>query len=148
MGRSTRPTDERDVHEGHEVDVSEREDMNMRFESWKGVAALALVMACYYAVFTHAQAQADAKAAAVMADVRKALGGEQKIAAVKGLALRADYRREMSAGPGGGGTMTFVMMGGLGVERARVSRRPARSKSISTFRTTICEPTSAAPHSR
>ena len=85
----------------------------MRFESWKSVAALAVVMAAYYAVFTHAQAQADAKAASVMADARKALGGEQKIAAMKGLSLRADYRREMSSGPGGG-TMTFVMMGGPG----------------------------------
>ena len=83
----------------------------MRFERWKSVIALALVMAGYYAVFTHAQAQADAKATAVMADVRKALGGEQKIAAMKGLTLRADYRREMSAGVGSGGTMTFVMMG-------------------------------------
>ena len=86
----------------------------MRFESWKSVTALAVVMAAYYAAFTHAQAQADAKAASVMADLRKALGGEQKIAAMKGLSLRADYRREMSAGPGGGGTMTFVMMGGPG----------------------------------
>ena len=85
----------------------------MRFESWKSVTALAVVMAAYYAVFTHAQAQADAKAASVMADARKALGGEQKIAAMKGLSLRADYRREMSAGTGGG-TMTFVMMGGPG----------------------------------
>ena len=49
-----------------------------------------------------------------MADVRKALGGEQKLAAVKGVSLRADYRREISAGAGGGGTMTFVMMGGGG----------------------------------
>jgi hypothetical protein len=86
----------------------------MRCGSWKSVAALAVVMAAYYAVFTHAEAQADAKAATVMADVRKALGGEQKIAAMKGLSLRADYRREMTAGPGGGGTMTFVMMGGPG----------------------------------
>ena len=86
----------------------------MRIDNWKSVAALVVVMAAYYAVFTEAQAQADAKAAAVMADVRKALGGEQKIAALKGLALRADYRREMSAGAGGGGTMTFVMMGGGG----------------------------------
>jgi hypothetical protein len=76
------------------------------------VAALALMGAAYVAAYAHAQAQADAKAASVMADVRKALGGEQKIAALKGLSLRADYRREMSAGPGGGGGMTVVMMGG------------------------------------
>jgi hypothetical protein len=86
----------------------------MRTQSWRSVAVLALVAAAYYAVATHAQAQADAKAASVMADVRKALGGEQKIAAVKGLSLRADYRREMSAGAGGDGGMTVVMMGGGG----------------------------------
>ena len=81
----------------------------MRNQSWMSVAALALVGAGYVAAYAHAQAQAVAKAATVMADVRKALGGEQKIAAMKG----ADYRREMSAGPGGGG-MTVVMMGGAG----------------------------------
>ena len=86
----------------------------MRNPSWKSVVALALIGAAYYAVVTHAVAQADAKAASVMADVRKALGGEQKIAAMKGLSLRADYRREMSAGPSGGGGMTIVMMGGGG----------------------------------
>jgi hypothetical protein len=86
----------------------------MRFDNWKSVMALALVIAVYGAVSTRAQAQADAKAAAVMGDVKKALGGEQKIAAMKALAMRADYRRELSAGAGGGGTMTFVMMGGGG----------------------------------
>jgi hypothetical protein len=83
-------------------------------QSWKSVAALALVAAAYVAAHAHAQAQTDAKAAKVMTDVKKALGGEQKIAAMKGLSLRADYRREMSAGPGGSGSMTFVMMGGSG----------------------------------
>src|SRR5262245_41664018 len=88
----------------------------MRNASWKSVAALAVLIAAYVVVYTRAQAQADAKAASVMADLRKALGGEQKIAAIKGLSLRADYRRELSGGPGGagGGTMTFVMMGGSG----------------------------------
>ncbi len=80
--------------------------------SWKSVAALALLAAGYCGAHAHAQAQADAKAAAVIANVRKALGGEQKIAGMKGLSLRADYRRELSAGAGGGGTMTIVMMGG------------------------------------
>jgi hypothetical protein len=84
----------------------------MGHQSWKSVAALALVAAAYVAAHAHAQAQADAKAAAVMAEVRKALGGEQKIAGMKSLSLRADYRRELAA-PGGGG-MTFVMMGGSG----------------------------------
>ena len=40
----------------------------MRYESWKSVAVLAVMTAAYYVAFTHAQAQADAKAAAVMAD--------------------------------------------------------------------------------
>jgi hypothetical protein len=89
----------------------------MRMYGWKSTAALAALMAAYGVVCTRAQAQADAKASAVMSDVRKALGGEQKLAAVKGLSLRADYRREMSAGPlgvGGGGGATFVMMTGPG----------------------------------
>jgi hypothetical protein len=83
----------------------------MRFENWKGVSALAFIVAVYCAVSMTAQAQSDAKATAVMADVRKALGGEQKIAAMKGLSLRADYRRESSVGGSGGGTMMVVMMG-------------------------------------
>jgi hypothetical protein len=83
----------------------------MRKHSWKSVAALALVVAAYFVSYERAMAQADAKATTVLGEVRKALGGEQKIAGVKGLSLRADYRREFSAGPGGGGTMTFVMAG-------------------------------------
>jgi hypothetical protein len=86
----------------------------MRINGWGSTALLAVIVASYYVVQTQAQAQADAKAAAVMSEVRKALGGEQKLAALKGLSLRADYRREMSAGPmgAGGGGATFVMMGG------------------------------------
>jgi hypothetical protein len=83
----------------------------MRTDSWKSVVALALVVAAYFLSHEQALAQADAKATTILAEVRKALGGEQKIASVKGLSLRADYRREFSAGPGGGGTMTFVMVG-------------------------------------
>jgi hypothetical protein len=86
----------------------------MRFENWKGVAAFAVIVAAYCAVSMTAQAQSDAKAGAVIADVRTALGGEQKMAAVRALSLRADYRRELSAGGPGGGTMTVVMMGGPG----------------------------------
>jgi hypothetical protein len=85
----------------------------MRTQSWNSVAVLALIAAAYFAAYARAQAQTDARAAAVMADVRKALGGEQRIAGMKGLSLRADYRREMSA-PASGGGMTFVMMGGGG----------------------------------
>jgi hypothetical protein len=85
----------------------------MRTPGWKSVAALAVIFAAYYAAFTRAQAEADAKAASVMTALRKAIGGEQKVAAMKGLSLRADYRREMTAGPGGGGggTMMVVMSG-------------------------------------
>jgi hypothetical protein len=87
----------------------------MRMYGWGSTAALAALIAAYGVVCTEAQAQADVKASAVMADVRKALGGEQKLASIKGLSLRADYRREMSAGPlgaGGGGGATFIMMTG------------------------------------
>jgi hypothetical protein len=87
----------------------------MRIRNWGATAAFAALVAAYFAAYTHAQAQADAKAAAVVADLRNALGGEQKIAAIKSLSLRADYRREMSAGPiAGGGGATFVMMAGPG----------------------------------
>jgi hypothetical protein len=58
-------------------------------------------------------AREDAKAAAIMAEARKALGGERKLAALKGLSLRAEFRREM-AGPTTMGGATFVMMGGGG----------------------------------
>jgi hypothetical protein len=78
-----------------------------------GTAALAVAAAAYSTAGGHAQPQADAKAAAVIAEARKALGGEQNLAAVKALSLRADYRRELSAGAGGGAT-TFVMVGAGG----------------------------------
>ena len=55
----------------------------------------------------------DAKAAAIMAETRKALGGEKKLASLKGLSMRAEFRREM-AGPTTFGGATFVMMGGGG----------------------------------
>ena len=84
----------------------------MRIKDWGSTAAFVMIAAAYFAAYTHAQAQADAKAASVIADVRKAIGGEQKIAALKGLSLRADYRREM--GPMGGGGGTFIMMTGPG----------------------------------
>ncbi len=57
----------------------------------------------------------DAKAAAIMAETRKALGGEKKLSTLKGLSMRAEFRREMG-GPAtiGGGGATFVMMSGGG----------------------------------
>ncbi len=50
-----------------------------------------------------------------MAQARKALGGEQKLAAVKALSLRATYQREMSLpGMTGGGRAVVMMDGGGG----------------------------------
>lgn len=86
----------------------------MRMKGWGPVAAFAVIAAAYFTAYAQAQAQADARAAAVVADMRKALGGEQKIAALKSLSLRADYRREGGAFGGGGGGTTFVMMAGPG----------------------------------
>jgi hypothetical protein len=86
----------------------------MRTRNWGSVVVLAVVIGGYFAAYTRAEAQADAKAAAIMSEVRKALGGDSKIAAMKGLSLRADYRREMGALPGGGGGMMIMVMGGPG----------------------------------
>jgi hypothetical protein len=75
-------------------------------------AALIATMAGHAALAV--RSHGDPKADEVMAAARKALGGEKKIASVKGLALRADYRREVSgdaAMAGGGGGGTFIMMG-------------------------------------
>jgi hypothetical protein len=55
----------------------------------------------------------DARATEIMAQARKALGGEQKLGSLKALSLRGSYRREMSApgAPGGGGGMIMIMGG-------------------------------------
>jgi hypothetical protein len=48
-----------------------------------------------------------------MADVREALGGEQKLSAIKSLSLRATYRRDMPMpAMAGGARATIVMEGG------------------------------------
>jgi hypothetical protein len=60
-----------------------------------------------------ADGREDPKANAVMAEARKALGGEKKLAALKALSMRAEFRRE-SAGPVAAGGSTFVMIGGGG----------------------------------
>lgn len=53
------------------------------------------------------------KGALVMAQVRNTLGGEQTLAAVKTLSLRATYQRDMSMpGMAGGGRAMVVMNGG------------------------------------
>lgn len=55
----------------------------------------------------------DAKGNEIMGRVRKALGGEQKLAAVKALSLRATYQREMSIpGMAGGGRSMIMIQGG------------------------------------
>jgi hypothetical protein len=90
---------------------STREGSQMRKHTLATIAAFTVSAVASYPVFPRAQAPTDAKAATVLAEVRKALGGEQKIAAVKALALRADYRREISAGGPGGGGMMIVMRG-------------------------------------
>jgi hypothetical protein len=41
------------------------------------------------------QAGRDAKAGEVIAQARQALGGEKKLAGLKALSLKADYRREL-----------------------------------------------------
>jgi hypothetical protein len=56
----------------------------------------------------------DTKAAEVVALARKALGGEQKLQAVRSLSLRGSFRREAAVPGGGGGNRTIVMMGGPG----------------------------------
>ena len=57
-------------------------------------------------------AQSD-KGNQLMAQARKAMGGDQKLAAVKALSLRATYQREMGMpGMAGGGRATMAMNGG------------------------------------
>lgn len=69
-------------------------------------AALVVLLA------TGTLAQND-KGTQIMAEVRKALGGEQKLAAVKALSLRATYQRETSMpGMAGGGRATIMVNGG------------------------------------
>jgi len=97
----------------------------MRMRNRVGPVALAVIAAAHNAADGTAQAQADGRAASVMAEVRKALGGDQKIAHLKSLSLRADYRREMSAGPAGGGGMVIMMTGpgGPGADGAQATGR-------------------------
>ena len=61
-----------------------------------------------------ADAREDAKADAVMAEARKALGGEKRLADLKALSMRAEFRRESSGPVQAGGGSTFVMIGGGG----------------------------------
>ncbi len=74
--------------------------------------ALCLILGFGSAV-TRAQS-GDAKAATVLAQARKALGGEQKLAAMKGLSIRGSFRRDPQTPPGGGGGSVFISMSGPG----------------------------------
>jgi hypothetical protein len=70
-------------------------------------AALALIVTA-----VSLGAQQD-KGNQLMAQARKAMGGEQKLATVKALSLRATYQREMGIqGMAGGSRATIVMNGG------------------------------------
>jgi hypothetical protein len=77
-----------------------------------------------------AQSAGDAKAGAVMAEARKALGGEQKLAAMKGLSIRGSYRRETSAPPGAGGGMVTMTMNGPGAGPGAGGGSPQQSGDI------------------
>ena len=66
-------------------------------------------------------AQAD-KGVQVMGQVRKAVGGEQKVAGVRSLSLRATYQRDMSMpGMAGGGRAVIMMNGGPGGASSQVT---------------------------
>lgn len=56
----------------------------------------------------------DPKATAVMALARQALGGEQKLASLKGLSIRGSYRRDGGLPPGAGGGAMNIMITGPG----------------------------------
>lgn len=56
--------------------------------------------------------EGDAKAASIMAESRKALGGEKKLSTLTALSLRAEFKREMAGGGPAGAT--FVMVNGGG----------------------------------
>ena len=73
-----------------------------------GALACALAMAAAAAVVS-----AQDNAQDVMTKVRQALGGEQQLAAVKALSLRATYQREMAMpGMSGGGRATIAINDG------------------------------------
>jgi len=81
-------------------------------------AALAAAMTLIPSPPASAQ-QRDVKAAEVLAAARKALGGEQKLASVSAMSLRATYRRELGGPPAGGGSMIMMMgPGGGGATQA------------------------------
>jgi hypothetical protein len=79
-----------------------------------GIRRTTAIAAAILAVMLTAGATAqEDKGAQIMALARKALGGEQKLAAIKALSIRATYEREMSMpGMTGGGRATVMINGG------------------------------------
>ena len=84
----------------------------MRKQAFVGLVVIGAV-AAGPAAGVLADGREDPKADAVMAEARKALGGEKKLADLKALSMRAEFRRE-AAGPVVAGGSTFVMIGGGG----------------------------------
>ena len=80
--------------------------MRMKFQ----IPCLAIAAAVILSSGSMLAREGDAKAASVMAESRKALGGEKKLSNLKALSLRAEFKREMAGGPGG--TATFIVNGG------------------------------------
>lgn len=80
----------------------------MRLTRMRAALAAAVMMTAAFG--PNAQ---EEKAAQIMTQARKALGSEQKLAAVKALSLRATYQREMSMpGMAGGGRAVIMMNDG------------------------------------
>ena len=80
--------------------------MRMQFQ----IPCLAIAAAVILSSGSMVAGEGDAKAASVMAESRKALGGEKKLSNLKALSLRAEFKREMAGGLGG--TATFIVNGG------------------------------------
>jgi hypothetical protein len=76
------------------------------------ISGLVLVALAVVPRWTVSALEGDAKAASIMSESRKALGGEKKLSTLKGLSLRAEFKREMAGGGPGGAT--FVINGGSG----------------------------------
>ena len=73
----------------------------------------AAVVAALFGMTTFSGSAQENKATRVMAQARKALGGEQRLSAIKSLSLRATYQREMSMpGMAGGGRAVIMTNGG------------------------------------
>lgn len=79
-----------------------------RHYGWLGAITMAMTLTVEPPA---AAQQSDAKAQEIVAAARKALGGEQKLAAVKALSMKGTYRRELAAPAAGGGGQVMIMVG-------------------------------------